>query len=241
VVLDRPDPLGGDVIEGPMLDLDRTSFVAYFALPVRYGMTIGELARMFNAENKIGADLHVLALKDWRRSETYAQTGLTWIPPSPNLRTLNAASLYPGIEILQAAGVSVGRGTDSPFERFGAPWIDGAQLARELNARKIGGVSFAAVRFAPHEGLYKDQECAGVAVTVRDRDALRPMLMGLEIAEALQRLYPHQFHLEKMIALLGSQSTIERLMRGDQPARIVAGWSGELASFRKMREKYLLY
>jgi uncharacterized protein YbbC (DUF1343 family) len=241
VVLDRPDPLGGDVIEGPMLDRDRTSFVGYFSMPARYGMTIGELAQMFNAENRIGADLHVLAMKDWRRNETYAQTGLAWIPLSPNLRTLDAAPLYPGIEILQAAGVSVGRGTDSPFELFGAPWIDGAKLATELNARKIGGVSFAAVRFAPREGLYKDQECAGVAVTVRDSDAVRPMLMGLEIAEALQRLYPRQFHLEKMIALLGSQSTIERLMRGDEPAQIVAGWSGELASFRRMREKYLLY
>lgn len=143
VVLDRPDPLGGEAIEGPMLDRDRTSFVGYFRMPVRYAMTLGELARMFNTENKIGADLDVVAMKNWRRGTTYGQTGLGWIPPSPNLRTLNATFLYPGIEILQAAGVSVGRGTDAPFEIFGAPWIHAAELAGVLNGRKIPGVSFA--------------------------------------------------------------------------------------------------
>ena len=146
-VLDRPDPLGGEVIEGPMLDAERTSFVGYFPMPVRYAMTMGELARMFNAENKIGADLHVIAMKNWRRRETYDQTGLAWIPPSPNLRTLNAAFLYPGIEILQAAGVSVGRGTDAPFEIFGAPWIGGGDLAAELSPTQGPGriVRFGAV------------------------------------------------------------------------------------------------
>jgi uncharacterized protein YbbC (DUF1343 family) len=241
VVLDRPDPLGGEAIEGPMLDPERTSFTGYFPMPVRYAMTLGELARMFNAENRIGADLRVVSMKGWRRTETFGETGIAWIAPSPNLRTPEAAFLYPGIEILQAAGVSVGRGTERPFEIFGAPWIHGGELADALNARKIAGVSFAPARFTPREAPYKDQECEGVTIRLGDAGLLRSMRMGLEIAEALQRLYPQQFQLGKIIALLGSQATIERLFRGDDPAQIEAGWSSELDRFRRMRDKYLLY
>ena len=151
-VLDRPNPLGGQMIEGPMLDLGRTSFVGYFPMPVRYAMTLGELAGMFNAENKIGAELHVIPMKNWRREETYGQTGLAWIAPSPNLRNLNAALLYPGIEILQDGGVSVGRGTDAPFEIFGAPWIHATEFVAALNLRKIPGVEFAPAQFTPNGG-----------------------------------------------------------------------------------------
>lgn len=241
VVFDRPDPLGGEVIEGPMLDADRTSFTGYFPMPVRYGMTIGELAKMFNAENKIGADLKVFPMRNWRRSDAYDQTGLKWIPPSPNLRTLNAAFLYPGIEILQAGGVSVGRGTAAPFEILGAPWIHGAQFAVALERRKIPGVSFSPTQFTPTEGIYKGQACRGVRIAITNRDALRSMRMGLEIADALHRMYPGDFHLDKVIELLGSQATIDRLERGDSPADIVAGWSADIEKFRAMREKYLLY
>jgi uncharacterized protein YbbC (DUF1343 family) len=241
VVLDRPDPLGGEVIEGPMLDPERTSFTGYFPLPVRYAMTLGELARMFNAENKIGADLRVVSMEGWRRSETFGDTGIAWIAPSQNLRTPEAAFLYPGIEILQAAGVSVGRGTERPFEILGAPWIHAEELADALNARKIAGVGFAPARFTPHEAPYKDQECEGVTIRLGDAGLLRSMRMGLEISDALHRLYPQQFQLGKMIVLLGSQATIERLSRGDDPAEIEAGWASELDGFRRMREKYLLY
>jgi uncharacterized protein YbbC (DUF1343 family) len=241
VVLDRPNPLGGEVIEGPMLDRERTSFVGYFPMPVRYAMTMGELAQMFNAENKIGADLHVVLLKNWPRGETYEETGLTWIPPSPNLRTLKEAYLYPGIEILQAGDISVGRGTDTPFEMVGAPWIHGGDLAAALNRRKIPGLSFAVARFTPREAPHSGQECEGVTIDITDRKTFRSMPMGLEIADVLHRLYPDQFQLEKTIALLGSEVTIERLARGDDPAQIVAGWSTDLGQFRRMREKYLLY
>ncbi len=240
-VLDRPDPIGGDVIEGPMLDRDRTSFVGYFPMPVRYAMTMGELARMFNAENKIGADLHVVAMKNWTRSETYDQTGLRWIAPSPNLRTVNEAFLYPGMEILQAAGVSVGRGTDVPFEILGAPWIRGGELAAALNARKIPGVSFAPAQFTPTEAPYKGQACEGVTITLTSEAELRSMLTGMTIADVLHRMYPEQFHVDKMMGLLGSQKTVERMERGDAPAEIVAVWAGELEQFREMRAKYLLY
>src|SRR5271155_89017 len=142
-ILDRPDPLGGERIQGPMLDPSRVSFVGYFRLPLVYAMTLGELARMFAAENKMDLDLHVIAMKNWRRSQTFDQTGLTWNPPSPNLRTLNEAFLYPGIEILQPAGISVGRGTDAPFEQLGAPWIHSDELLSSLTPRQIPGVSFA--------------------------------------------------------------------------------------------------
>ncbi len=241
VVFDRPDPLGGEMIEGPMLDPDRTSFTGYFPMPVRYGMTLGELAKMFNAENHIGTDLRIFELKNWRRREAYDETGLKWIAPSPNLRTVNADFLYPGIEILQAGGVSVGRGTDTPFEILGAPWIHANDFAAELNRRKIPGVSFAPARFTPSDGLYGGQPCQGVTITIANRGELQSMRMGLEIADALRRMYPDKFQLEKIIELLGSQSTIDCLKRGDAPADIVSGWSADLDKFRKMRAKYLLY
>jgi uncharacterized protein YbbC (DUF1343 family) len=240
-VLDRPNPLGGEVIEGPMLDRDRLTFTGFFPLPVRYAITMGELARMFNAENKIGADLHVIPMKHWRRSETYDETGLRWIMPSPNLRTLEEAFLYPGIEILQEGGVSVGRGTDTPFEIVGAPWIRGADLAVELNRRGISGVKFSTTIFTPNEGIYSGEYCQGVSIAITNRDLYRSMRAGLEIADALHRMYSKEFHLEKIILLLGSQATVGALARGESPAEIVRGWGAELEKFRAMREKYLLY
>jgi uncharacterized protein YbbC (DUF1343 family) len=240
-VLDRPNPLGGEVIEGPMLDKDRLSFVGYFPMPVRYAMTMGELAQMFNAENKTGAALHVVAMQDWQRSEIFAETGLQWIAPSPNLRTSGAAFLYPGIEILQAGGVSVGRGTDTPFELFGAPWMVAADVAAELNRRAIQGVRFATTLFTPSDGLYKDQYCQGVSIAITDRASFRSMRMGIEIADTLHRMYPKQFQLEKIMFLLGSQSTLDRLQRGDSAKAIVENWQPDLDKFRAMRQKYLIY
>ncbi len=240
-VLDRPNPLGGEIIEGPMLDRDHLSFVGYFPGPVRYAMTLGELAQMFNVENKIGCDLHVVQMKDWRRRDSYEATGLPWVAPSPNLRSLNAALLYPGIEILQSAGVSVGRGTDTPFELFGAPWIRGPELADYLNRRFVPGVRFVPTRFTPNAGLYKSQLCEGTALVITDRTSLNSMLMGLEVAAALAKLYPDKFDVQKTITLVGNQATIDRLKKGDLPSAIVADWADDLAAFRKLRAKYLLY
>ena len=240
-VLDRPNPLGGEVIEGPLLDHDRASFVGYFPMPVRYAMTMGELAQMFNAENKIGADLHVISMQDWHRRDTFDMTGLAWIPPSPALRTLRENFLYPGVEILQAPGVSVGRGTPSPFELLGAPWIDSTALLAELNRRKVPGVQFVAAQFTPATGLLSGTTCNGLSIDLQNRDSFRPVLMGLEIASVLHRLYPAKFQVDKMIELLGSRSTVYRLARGDDPREIEAGWAADIASFREMREKYLLY
>ncbi len=241
IVLDRPDPINGETIEGPMLDPDRLSFVGYFPMPVRYAMTLGELAQMFNAENKIGADLHVVAMSSWKRNEGYDQTGLGWIPPSPNLRTVDAAFLYPGIEILQAGGVSVGRGTATPFELLGAPWIHADAFAGVLNRRKIPGVSFSATGFTPSDGLYAGEPCDGISIKIVDRSALGSMRMGLEIADVLHRMYQDKFDVDKTIALLGSKSTVEQLAGGDRPKQIIAGWDADLAKFRALRAKYLIY
>lgn len=240
-VLDRPDPINGITIEGPMLDADKLSFVAPFPEPVRYAMTLGELAQMFNAENKIGADLHVIQMKDWHREDPFEATGLEWYAPSPNLRSLNAALLYPGIEILQAGGVSVGRGTDTPFELFGAPWIQAIPLAAELNRDFVPGVRFVPTHFTPDSGLYSGQLCRGIGLVITDRASLNSMLMGLEIAAALNKLYPDHFSLDKMIELVGNADTIAKLKSGEAPTRIVWDWQDDLNTFRKMRAKYLTY
>jgi uncharacterized protein YbbC (DUF1343 family)/CubicO group peptidase (beta-lactamase class C family) len=240
-VLDRPNPLGGDVVAGPVLDADKLSFVGYFPMPVRHGMTVGELARMYNEEKHLGADLRVIAMQDWRRSDYFASTGLVWIPPSPNLRSLDEALLYPGVEILQAGGVSVGRGTDRPFELLGAPWIHATELAAYMNRRFVSGVRFVPTRFTPRSGLYKDETCEGIELMITDRRSLFSMLLGVELAEALAKLYPGRFEVGKIIELLGSAATLERIQRGDAPSRIVEDWADELAAFRRLRAKYLLY
>src|SRR5467141_3193352 len=240
-VLDRPNLLGGEIIEGPMLDADKTNFVAYFPLPVRYALTIGELAQFFNTENHIGADLHVIAMRNWHRNYFFESTGIKWIPPSPNLRTIKGSIPYPGIEILQSAGVSVGRGTQTPFEEFGAPWMNGDEVAAALNARNLPGVRFAGHPFIPIAGLYSGQRCGGVSVKITDRFKVQSMRMGLEIAAILQRLYPKQFEISKMVELVGNTDTIQQLQSGVPPEKIVASWSDSLTAFDKVRRKYFLY
>jgi uncharacterized protein YbbC (DUF1343 family) len=240
-VLDRPNPLGGEIVEGPMLDADKTNFVGYFPLPVRYGLSIGELAQFLNAENQIGVELHVIAMKNWHRNYFFDSTGLRWVPPSPNLRTTKGAILYPGLEILQNAGVSVGRGTETPFEEFGAPWMKGEEVASALNASGLAGVHFTAQPFVTVSGLYAGQRCGGVAIRVTDRFAVRPMLVGLQIAAVLGKLYPQNFDVEKLLLLLGSAETITELQNGTAPREIVAGWAGALAEFETRRRKYFIY
>ena len=240
-VLDRPNPMGGEIVEGPMLDPDKTSFVGYFPMPVRYGLTIGELAQLFNAENHIGADLHVIAMKNWHRNYFFESTGIKWIPPSPNLRTTKGSILYPGIEILQNAGVSVGRGTQTPFEQFGAPWLNGDDVAAALNERHLPGLRFTAQPFIPIGGPYSGQRCGGVGIRITDRFTARSMRTGLEIAVILQKLYPKQFEFEKLLLLVGNADTIQQLQSGAAPEKIVASWAPSLAAFDAVRRKYFLY
>ena len=236
-VLDRPNPLGGETIEGPMLDPDKTNFVAYFPLPVRYGLTIGELAQFFNAENHIGADLHVITMKNWHRNYFFESTGIKWVPPSPALRTTKGSILYPGIEILQSSGVSVGRGTQAPFEEFGAPWLNGDEVAAALNERHLPGLRFASKSFIPIGGPYSGQRCGGVSIRVTDRFAARSMRMGLEIAAILRKLYPQQFDAAKLVGLLGNADTLQQIQDGVAPEKIVANWSESLTAFDQVRRK----
>ena len=240
-VLDRPNPIGGEIIEGPVLDADKTSFVAYFPIPIRYGLTIGELAQFFNSENHIGADLHVISMKNWRRNYFFESTGLRWIPPSPNLRTLKGSIVYPGLEILQNAGVSVGRGTEAPFEEFGAPWMDGEKVASALNAAHLPGLKFVTQPFIPVNGLYAGRRCGGVGIRIGDRAAVRAITSGLEIALLLQKMYPSDFDVSKTIFLFGNAATVEKLKEGVSASEIVASWQPALADYDKTRRRYFLY
>ena len=240
-VLDRPNPLGGEIIEGPMLDADKTNFVAYFPIPVRYALTIGELAQLFNSENHINADLHVIAMKNWHRNYFFESTGVHWTPPSPNLRTLKGSIVYPGLEVLQNAGVSVGRGTEAPFEEFGAPWMDSEKVASALNAAHLPGLKFVTQPFIPVSGLYAGKRCNGVGIRIGDRAAVRSMRMGLEIVALLQKMYPQNFEVPKIITLLGNAETVQKLEDGASPADIVASWQPSLSDYDKTRRRYLLY
>ena len=241
VVLDRPNPINGWQIEGPNQD-DATvgEFIAYFPMPVRYGMTMGELARLFNAEKKIGADLTVVPAENWRRDFWYDETGLAWINPSPNMRNLNQATLYPGIGAIEYSNVSVGRGTDQPFEQLGAPWIDGPRLAATLNARRLPGIRFYPVAFTPGSSKYAGQECKGVFMVITNRAALAPVRVGLEVAGALATLFGDRYQLENTHRLLARES-LERVTRGEDPAVVAATWGGAEARWRRLRAKYLLY
>ena len=241
VVLDRPNPVNGYAIEGPVQDEAAEAFTAYFPMPIRHGLTMGELARLFNGEKKIGADLHIVAMRNWSRRLWYDETGLPWVNPSPNMRNLHQAALYPGIGALEFSNISVGRGTDSPFEQFGAPWIDGVALAAALNARALPGVRFYPVRFTPAASIYAGEPCGGVFIIVTNRDALRPVRLGVEIAAALFRLHGSTYDPRETWRLLGSRAQVEALAAGVDPGEIAAGWRLGEARWRLLRARYLLY
>ena len=240
IVLDRPNPITG-AIEGPNLDAGLAHFAGYFSMPARHGLTIGELARLFNGENRIGADLSVVEASGWQRDRWFDETALAWTNPSPNMRNLHQATLYPGIGAIEWSNVSVGRGTDTPFEQVGAPWIDGPKLADTLNARRIPGIRFYPVRFTPASSVYAKEACEGVFLVVTDRDALRPVRVGIEIAAALQKLHPDAFDFKNTVRLIGSQATVDRIRKGDDPVDIAASWAKDEAEWRLRRNKYLLY
>jgi len=240
-VLDRPNPINGEEVQGPVLDNDLRSFVAYFPEPVRHGMTVGELAQIFNGENHLGAKLHVIKMQGWQRTDWYDETGLAWVNPSPNLRNVTEEVLYPGVAMVEGASVSVGRGTDTPFEHFGAPWIASHALAAYLNARRVQGVRFLPVDFKPLSSTYANQVCHGVQVLLIDRQALDSPALGIEITAALWKLYPNDFQLEKTLGLIGARSVLAAIKSGEDPHRIVFEWQGALEQFRAVRAKYLLY
>jgi uncharacterized protein YbbC (DUF1343 family)/CubicO group peptidase (beta-lactamase class C family) len=241
-ILDRPNPIGGVAIEGPALDAAATSFVGYYAgMPIRHGMTLGELGKLFNAEKKINADLTVIAMRNWRRDSFYDETALTWINPSPNMRNLYAATLYPGVGMIEYGNVSVGRGTDTPFEHIGAPWINGPALSDALNARRIPGVRFYPVSFTPTSSKFANELCHGVFIVITDRREVRSPRLGAELASALLKMSPKDFTMDVNLKLIGSAADIARLKAGDDPATIAASWGTAEARWRLLRAKYLIY
>jgi len=240
-VLDRPDPVTGSFVQGPMPDPGRESFVSYGAVPVRHGMTMGELAKMYNSERNINAKLTIIPIEGWMRGDWFDSTALGWVNPSPNLRSLTEATLYPGVALVEGTNVSVGRGTETPFELLGAPWIHGRELAQYLNAREISGVRFVPVSFTPNASNYAGQKCEGVNIVVVERNAFDAPELGIELASALHKLYPEQFHMERMIELLVNQKVYDSIMQGIDPRRIAEDWREPLDRFQEFRQKYLIY
>ena len=240
-VLDRPNPIGGVDVEGPIADGDKLSFISYHTIPTRHGLTIGELAQLFNKQRNIGADVRVIKMEGWRRTMWFDETNLTWINPSPNMRSLTEATLYPGVGLLETTNVSVGRGTDTPFEIVGAPWIQGDKLAEYLNLRAIPGVRFVPLRFTPKASVFKDEPCGGVNIIITDRSEFRPLLAGIEMALALRKLYPNDWHVDKYLRLLVNADTLERVKRGESAREIVSSWNAGLQEFRRARAEVLLY
>ncbi len=246
VVLDRPNPINGWQVEGPRPDPRpadaEPSFVAYWpTMPVRHGMTLGELARLFNAEKKIGAKLTVVEMQGWSRDDWWDDTALMWVNPSPNMRNLTQAAMYPGIGAVEYANLSVGRGTDAPFERVGAPWIDGVLLAEALNARSLPGIRFYPVAFTPSSSVYKGEECQGVYFVVTDRNALRPVRVGLELVSAISRLFPGKLDLKRTATLYGDADQLARAMAGEDPGRLSAEWARDEVAWLTLRARHLIY
>jgi uncharacterized protein YbbC (DUF1343 family) len=240
-ILDRPNPINGVEVEGPLADEDKLSFIAAHTTPVRYGLTIGELGQMMNAERKIGADLRVIKMEGWTRSMWFDETGQTWINPSPNMRSLTQATLYPGIGLLETTNVSVGRGTDTPFEVVGAPWIDGQILAKYLNQRNMKGVRFVPIRFKPNASVFKDESCGGINIIMTDRSAFSSVRTGIEIAAALRKLYPNDWQVEKYARLLVNGEILEMMKRGESPEEIEKATQKGLDAFKDRRTAFLIY
>jgi len=241
-VLDRPNPVTGAHVEGPLLDADLESFIGCYPMPIRHGLTLGELATMANGERKLNADLHIIKMKNWSRGDWFDSTGLGWIDLSPNMRSLNSATLYFGLGMLEyAKGYSVGRGTDSPFEQIGAEWIHGTELARFLNERSIPGVRVYATRFTPGAPPLKDRPLEGVRFVIVNREQFSAVRLGLEVAYALGKLYPGKIDIESCRRLIGNRKVIDSIKSGEDPRSIEQQIEIELSAFEERRRLYLLY
>jgi uncharacterized protein YbbC (DUF1343 family)/CubicO group peptidase (beta-lactamase class C family) len=240
-ILDRPDPINGNDVEGALADEDKLAFIAAHTIPVRYGMTIGELGMMMNTERKIGAEVRVVKMENWSRRMWFDETGQTWINPSPNMRSLTQATLYPGIGLLETTNVSVGRGTDTPFEVLGAPWIDGQKFAKYLNERNLPGIRFVPVRFKPNASVFKDENLSGVNFVITDRNEFKPVRTGIEIATALKKLYPNDWQVDRYARLTVNQDILDRVKRGETAKQIDEVVRPMISEFERRRTPFLLY
>ncbi len=241
VVLDRPNPIGGISVAGPVADAGRASFVSYWQTPLQHGMTIGELARMFNEERGIHVKLTVVPMDGWMRGDWFDSTGEVWVNPSPNMRNLTEAILYPAVGLVETTNISVGRGTDTPFELVGAPWIIPEDLARYLNARDLAGIRFVPTYFIPTSSMYAGEKCGGFNLVLTDRNALDAPELGIEIASALLKLYPGQFKITGIDSLMVNKASLDALTSGEDPRRVAGQWQDEIDRFKTIRAKYLIY
>lgn len=241
VVLDRPNPINGIDVVGPMLDPKSESFVGFYRLPVRHGMTTGELARMFKQELKLDLDLQVITCEGWQRSDYWDATGLTWVNPSPNMRSLTEALLYPGIGLIETTNVSVGRGTDTPFEVVGAPWMDGRELAKKMSEQQLPGVTFIPIEFTPTSTKFTNEACKGINIIVTNRNAIEPIRVGLTLAATLRQLYPDAWETKSLNRLLSSQATLKLLLDGRSGKEMEPAILDGVSDFLRIRERYLLY
>ena len=241
VVLDRPNPIGGSTVSGPVLDPGTESFVGYHPIALRHGMTVGELAQMLNDELKLNLDLQIIRCKDWKRNQFFDQTNLLWTNPSPNIRSLTQAILYPGIGVLETTNLSVGRGTDTPFEVLGAPWIDERALASALNDTALAGVRFIPIRFTPDTSKYKGENCGGVNIVITNRQTVKPVQIGMAIACCLRNMYPNKWQTQSLNRLLSNKRANAEIIGGKSWSEIELGWQADLEKFKQRRAKYLLY
>jgi uncharacterized protein YbbC (DUF1343 family) len=242
-VLDRPNPITGTRVEGPLLGEKNTSFAGYHpGTPARHGMTMGELASMFNAERKIGAKLIVVEMQDWQRSDWFDSTNIPWINPSPNMRSLKQATLYPGVCLVEfAPNISVGRGTDAPFEHIGADFIQGRPLAAFLNQRNIPGLRVYPTSFTPTDSRFKGVHIEGVRFEITNREELDSVRVGIELACAIEKLWPGKVDWTRSARLIGSDDVVRRIIAGEDATTIQASWQDDLRSFNEIRAKYLIY
>ncbi len=241
VVLDRPNPIGGRATAGPIVSGDRLDFVAAHRVPLRHGMTAGELARMMAGEDGIDVDLHVVKCEGWQRADLYDRTGLLWINPSPNMRCLAQALLYPGIGLIEFTNVSVGRGTDTPFEVVGAPWLDGKKLAATLRDQKLPGVTFVPVQFTPTSSKHKGETCSGINIAITDWRTFEPVRTGIHLACALRRVSPDDWDTKRLDRLLLHAASTAAIRAGTPADEIIAAWQKDLKLFNIRRQAFLLY
>lgn len=242
VILDRPNPINGSFVQGPVSDAGHSSYTGFMPLPVRRGMTMGELARYFNGEGHLGVSLTVVPMKGWQRGDYYDSTSLLWINPSPNIHHLDQATIYSGIGRIESSNFSVGRGTDTPFAWIGAPWIDATQLGTALNERMIPGIRFVPAEFTPRAPyMYAGQICQGVQFVITNRNELNAPEVGIEIACMLYKLYPNQYHLLEIEPLLANQATLKALENHEDPQTIAESWREGIQQYKELRKAYLIY
>lgn len=241
MVLDRPNPINGLQMEGPLADPDRLNFTAHHPIPVRHGMTMGELAHLFKAERHLSCELEIIRCEGWHRADWFDATGLIWTNPSPNMRSLTQATLYPGVGLLETTNISVGRGTDTPFEVVGAPYIEPEKLALALNAERLPGIRFIPISFAPQSSRHAENRCGGVNLLVTDRDKLNAVQVGMTIAVLLRQHYPEAWLPERFIALLANQNTFDNFLAGQTYAQMMQDWTPDLEKFAVRRQAHLLY